>query len=58
LTHHPELKTNHESIYLWIYEERKDLVSYFDLIEKYGVDGFEKRLEKVKNKIEDMRAKK
>ena len=25
---HPELKTNYESIYLWIYEERKDLVSF------------------------------
>jgi len=25
---HPELKTNYESIYLWIYEERKDLVPF------------------------------
>jgi IS30 family transposase len=25
---HPELKINHESIYLWIYSERKDLIKY------------------------------
>lgn len=25
---HPELKINHESIYLWIYTERKDLIKY------------------------------
>ncbi|HOJ63461.1 MAG TPA: hypothetical protein PLE45_03470 [Spirochaetota bacterium] len=37
---------------------REILKLYFDLIEKYGVDGFKKRLEKVKNKIEDMRARK
>ncbi len=38
---------------------REILKLYFDLIEKYEFDGFEeKRLEKVKNKIEDMRARK
>ncbi|HOL57725.1 MAG TPA: hypothetical protein PLD75_09230, partial [Spirochaetota bacterium] len=31
---------------------REILELYFELVEKYGVDGFEKRLEKVKNKIE------
>jgi len=27
---HPELKTNYESIYMWIYEERRDLICFLD----------------------------
>ena len=37
---------------------REILKLYFQMIEKYGEEGFKKRLERVKNKIEDMRARK
>jgi IS30 family transposase len=52
---HPGLKTNYESIYLWIYEERRDLIKYLVRAHKrrYSRKNSQKsRISKIPNRVD------